>query len=189
MMKQIYRKTRAEWRNWLQQNHRNHAGIWLIFFKKHTGKPSIEYDAAVEEALCFGWIDSIIKKIDDEKYVRKFTPRKSDSRWSDINKKRILKLEKQGLMTEAGHAVVVAARKSGLWDEPDRPTLSFEAPDDLKRALGKNKKAQIFFNQLAPSYRRQFIGWIVIAKRQETRENRIRESIALLERGEKLGMK
>lgn len=188
-MKQIYIKTRAEWRKWLQQNHQSSSGIWLIFYKKHTGKPSLEYDVAVEEALCFGWIDSIIKKIDEERYVKKFTPRKSSSRWSDINKKRILKLEKQGLMTEAGHSVVEATRKSGLWDKSDRPTISFDVPDDLKNALEKNRKAQTFFNQLAPSYRKQFIGWIMVAKQQETRECRIRESITLLEQGEKLGMK
>ncbi|MBN2029343.1 YdeI/OmpD-associated family protein [bacterium] len=188
-MKQIYIKTRTEWRNWLQHNHRNHAGIWLIFYKKHTGKPSLEYDETVEEALCFGWIDSIIKKIDEEKYLRKFTPRKLDSRWSELNKKRILRLEKQGLMTEAGQAIVEAAKKSGLWDKSDRPILSFEVPDDLECALEKNKKAKMFFNRLAPSYRRQFIGWIVVAKQKETRERRICESIALLERGEKLGMK
>lgn len=188
-MKQIYIKTRTEWRNWLQQHHDSHVGVWLIFYKKHTGQPSLEYDAAVEEALCFGWIDSIIKKIDEEKYIRKFTPRKSDSKWSNLNKERVLKLEKNGLMTEAGHAVVAAAQKSGLWNKPDRPTLSFEVPDDLKGALAKNRKAKMFFDQLAPSYKKQFLSWIQYAKRQETRENRIRESIALLEQGERLGMK
>ena len=188
-MKQIYIKTRGEWRNWLQKHHESCNGIWLIFYKKSTGKPSLEYGTAVEEALCFGWIDSIIKRIDEEKYVRKFTPRKLGSRWSDLNKKRILKLEKQGLITEAGQAIVDEARKSGIWNEVNRPTLSFEIPDDLERALLKNEKAKRFFDQLVPSYKKQFLGWIQVAKRQETRENRIRESIALLERGEKLGMK
>ncbi len=188
-MKQIYIKTRNEWRSWLQQNHQSSSGVWLIFYKKHIGKPSLKYDEVVEEALCFGWIDSIIKKIDEERYVRKFTPRKLDSRWSDINKKRVLKLEKQGLMTEAGRAVVEAARESGFWDKPDRPALSFEVPDDLKDALAKNRKAKMFFDRLAPSYKKQFLSWIQFAKRRETRENRIRESIALLEQGEKLGMK
>lgn len=160
-----------------------------MFYKKQTGKPTLEYDAAVEEALCFGWIDSIIKKIDDEKYVRKLTPRKADSRWSELNKKRITILKKQGLMTEAGIAKVKAAKAFGLWDKPDRPQISLEIPIELKSALTKSRKARKFFDQLAPSYQKQFIGWIAVAKRQETKERRVREAIVLLEHGEKLGMK
>ena len=188
-MKQVYVKNRDEWREWLSQNHDKNNGIWLVFYKKHTGKPSLEYDETVEEALCFGWIDSIIKKIDDDKYVRKLTPRKSDSRWSELNKKRIAKLKKQGLMTEAGIVKVKQAKVSGLWDKPDRPQISLDLPKELKRALSKNKKAKGFFDQLAPSYQKQFVGWIVVAKRPETKERRLKESIALLEKGEKLGMK
>ena len=101
-MKQVYVQNREEWRNWLRQHHDRSNGIWLVFYKKHTGKPTLKYDEAVEEALCFGWIDSIIKKVDDEKYVRKLTPRKADSRWSESNKKRVTKLQKQGLMTQVG---------------------------------------------------------------------------------------
>ena len=122
-MKQVYLKTRKEWREWLNQNHDKSGSIWLVFYKKHTGKATLEYDEAVEEALCFGWIDSIIKKIDDEKYVRKLTPRKADSRWSGLNKKRITKLKKQGLLTEAGIMKVREAKASGLWDKPDSPQL------------------------------------------------------------------
>ncbi len=154
-----------------------------------SGKPTLEYEEAVEEALCFGWIDSIIKKIDDEKYARKLTPRKANSRWSDLNKKRIQKLEKQGLMTQAGIAMVNEAKASGQWDNTDRPQISLETPKELKAALTRNKKAKQFFDQLAPSYQKQFIGWIAAAKRQETKERRIRESIALLEQRKKLGMK
>ncbi len=156
---------------------------------QQKSEPSLEYDAAVEEALCFGWIDSTIKKLDDEKYLRKLTPRRPDSRWSDLNKKRVIKLKKQGLMTKAGIASVNAAKKSGLWDKPDRPSISFVAPKELELALSKNKKAKRFFDQLAPSHRKQFIGWIAVAKRQETKERRIKESIVLLEQNEKLGMK
>ncbi len=188
-MKQVYVKTRAEWRNWLNKNHLKNAGIWLVFYKKHTGKPTLEYDAAVEEALCFGWIDSIIKKLDDERYLRKFTPRKSDSRWSESNKKRVKKLMRQGLMTKLGVARVTEAKKSGLWEESGRPEISFEIPKELENALAKNKKAKTFFDQLAPSYRKHFIGWITTAKRQETKDRRVGESIALLEKGKKLGLK
>lgn len=188
-MKQVYVKTRKEWRDWLDQHHDKSNGIWLVFYKKHTDKPTLEYDGAVEEALCFGWIDSIIKKIDDEKYVRKLTPRKADSRWSELNKKRITKLKKQGLLTEAGIMKVREAKTSGLWDKPDRLQVSLDILKELESALAKNKKARSFFDQLASSYQRQFIGWISAAKRQETKERRLRESIALLEQGERLGMK
>ena len=188
-MKQIYVKTRKEWRDWLSLHYEKSNGIWLVFYKKQTGKPTLEYDEAVEEALCFGWIDSIIKKIDDEKYVRKLTPRKGDSRWSEANKKRIAKLKKQGLMTEAGITKVKEAESSGLWDKPDRPEVSLEIPGDFESALAKSKKAKSFFDQLAPSYQKHFIGWIGTAKREETRKRRVKESIALLEQGEKLGMK
>lgn len=188
-MKQIYVKTRAEWRNWLTHNHGKNAGIWLVFYKKPTGRPTLEYDAAVEEALCFGWIDSIIKKLDDESYARKMTPRKSRSRWSELNKKRIKKLIKQGLMTESGLARVMEAKEWAIWEESDRPNISFEFPRELKKALAKNKKAKAFFDQLAPTYKKQFIGWVYVAKRQETKDRRVKESIALLEQGKKLGLK
>lgn len=188
-MKQVYVKTRDQWRDWLCRHHDQSTGIWLVFYKKHTGRPSLDYVAAVEEALCFGWIDSIIKKIDDEKYVRKLTPRKPDSRWSALNKKRVAKLLQQGLMTDAGKARVDQAKESELWDKPDRPDISFDIPKELKQAFSKNTKARQFFYQLAPSYQKQFIGWIAVAKRPETKERRVRESVALLEQGRKLGMK
>jgi uncharacterized protein YdeI (YjbR/CyaY-like superfamily) len=188
-MEEVYMKTRKAWRGWLKLHHDKSDGIWLVCYKKQTGKPSLEYDDAVEEALCFGWIDSIIKKIDDEKYVRKLTPRKDGSQWSELNKKRIAKLEKQGLMTEAGIAKVRKAKSSGVWDNLTRPEATFQISGEFKRALDKSGKAKNFFDQLAPSYKRQFIGWVAAAKRQETKAKRIGEAVALLERGEKLGMK
>ena len=181
--------TRKAWRCWLNQHHDESDGIWLVFYKKHTGKPSIEYGEAVEEALCFGWIDSIIKKLDNERYARKLTPRRAGSRWSELNKQRIAKLTKQGLMTQAGVAVVKQAKTSGLWNKPDRPQISFDLPKELERALAANAKAKDFFEQLAPSYKHQFIGWVAVAKRPETTARRVKESIALLEQGQKLGMK
>lgn len=188
-MKEIYIKNRSEWRNWLEKNHDRSKGVWLIFYKKHTGKPAIEYDASVEEALCFGWIDSIIKKLDDERFVRKFTPRNPDSQWSELNKKRVKKLMSQGLMTEPGITRVKEAKETGLWKESARPEISFEIPEELEKALAKNKKAKAFFDQLAPSYRKQFIVWISMAKRQETRDKRLSEAMILLEQGKKLGLK
>ena len=188
-MKQLHVTTRDEWREWLVTNHDKSAGVWLVFYKKHSGVPSIQYGDAVEEALCFGWIDSIIKKRDDDSYLRKMTPRKPGSRWSQLNKKRVNKLIRQGLMCEPGLAKVAAAKESGLWEKLDRPEMSFEIPRELKKALAKNKKAKTFFDQLGPSYQKQFIGWIAVAKRQETKERRIKESIALLQQGKRLGLK
>ena len=188
-MKELYFKTSDDWRKWLKSNHDKENEVWLIFFKKEIGKPSIGYESAVEEALCFGWIDSIIKKLDDERYVRKFTPRRSNSRWSDSNKKRVGKLMRQGLMTKSGAAKVTEAKKSGLWEQSGQPEISFEIPGEFESALAKSKKAKIFFDQLALTYQKQFIGWISVAKRQETKIRRIGESIALLEQCKKLGLK
>ena len=188
-MKEVYVETRSQWRDWLSQNHDKSTGVWLVFYKKETGKPTLEYDEAVEEALCFGWIDSIIKKIDGEKYVRKVTPRKADSRWSQLNKKRIMRLTNRGLMTAAGIAKVEEAKASGLWDKQDRPQIPHDLPGEFESALAKSKKAKSFFERLAPSYRRQFIAWVAVAKQPKTRQRRVQESIALLEKGERLGMR
>lgn len=189
-MKQLYIPDRKIWREWLTKNHkREEKGIWLIFYKKATDKSTLNYDDAVEEALCFGWIDSIIKKINDEKYVRKFTPRKPGSKWSQLNKKRIDKMIKQGLMTEAGMEKIQQAKKTGVWKKSDRASISFEMPKELADTLAKNKKAKEFFEQLAPTYQKHFIGWITTAKRPETKKKRIAESIALLKQGKKLGLK
>ena len=169
-MKQLYIPDRSRWRHWLVKNHdREQRGIWLIFYKKNTNRPTLEYEQAVEEAICFGWIDSIIKKIDERKYTRKFTPRKDGSMWSELNKKR--------------------AKKTGVWDKDPRPKISLDIPDEFAAALAKNKKAKDNFNKLALTYRRHYIGWIAIAKRAETKKRRIAESITLLEQGKKLGLK
>jgi uncharacterized protein YdeI (YjbR/CyaY-like superfamily) len=186
---QLLCKTIVEWRKWLKQNHRKVEKVWLVFYKKGAGEQALDYDSALDEALCYGWIDSIIKKIDDTKYARKFTPRNRISKWSEINKKRVARLIKAGRMTEAGLAVVKAAKANGCWDKPDRLPTVTEVPAELQAALKKSKKAREIFNQLAPSHRTQYIMWIAMAKRPETREKRIKEAIALLEKGEKLGLK
>ena len=188
-LKQLYFPDRDKWRDWLSEHHAASTGIWLIFYKKATSKPTIEYDAAVEEALCFGWIDSIIKRIDDEKYVRKFTPRKDKSDWSALNKKRVTKMIKAGRMTEAGLAKIEAAKKNGCWNRDGKTPRSLEMPSEFAKALALNKKARENFENLAPTYRRHYLGWIAAAKRPETKKRRINESIALLEKGGKLGMK
>jgi len=188
-LKQLYFIDRDKWREWLSENHAESAGIWMVFYKKATSKPTIPYDAAVEEALCFGWIDSIIKRIDEEKYVRKFTPRKDKSDWSALNKKRVAEMIKAGRMTEAGLAKIRAAKKNGCWNRDGKTPRSLEMPSEFAEALASNKKARENFEKLAPTYRRHYLGWIAAAKRRETIKRRIDESIALLERGGKLGMK
>jgi uncharacterized protein YdeI (YjbR/CyaY-like superfamily) len=189
-MKTIQVKDQAEWRVWLAANHDKETAVWLVYYKKQTGKTCIEYDASVEEALCFGWIDSIIKKLDGTKYARKFTPRNVGSHWSPSNKKRVEQLIEKGLMTEYGLQKVEAAKRTGNWDTPvQKPELTFEMPPEFEGALRKDKKAEETFRKLAPTYQRQYIGWIEVAKRPETKEKRIKESIRLLAEGKKLGLK
>jgi uncharacterized protein YdeI (YjbR/CyaY-like superfamily) len=188
--KTLYVTNRDDWRAWLEKNHETEKEVWLIYYKKHTNQPRIPYEDAVEEALCFGWIDSIVQKIDDERYAQKFTPRKNSSKWSESNKRRIRKLLKEGKMTRAGLAkigdgVLEAEEES----KSARKIKELVIPSYLSEALRANKKAWENFNNLAPSYRRQYVGWIANAKREETRKQRIREAIELLARNEKLGMR
>ena len=188
-MKQIYLKNRKEWRDWLSKHHESEKDIWLVYYKKGTGRPTIKYGDSVEEALCFGWIDSIIKKIDEEKYMRKFTPRKTDSYWSEPNKQRVAKMIEAGLMTPHGLSKIKAAQKSGLWDKNGRPQLSFEIQPEFEKALQKNSKAKAVFEKLPPSHKKQYLGWIETAKRPETKKKRIKEAIIMLNKGKKLGLK
>lgn len=188
-MEELYLKTRSSWRRWLQQNHAASNGVWLVFYKKQTEKPTLNYNDAVEEALCFGWIDSLIKKRDDESYLRKMTPRKPESLWSDSNKSRIAKLSKEDLMAPAGLKKVAEAKRRGVWQQAHQRDLPLEMPAEFSAALAQCTQAKRFFESLAPSYQKQFIGWIAAAKRLPTKQRRVDESIGLLQRGEKLGMK
>jgi uncharacterized protein YdeI (YjbR/CyaY-like superfamily) len=176
-------RDRKKWRAWLETHHASSPGVWLLFHKDHTGVESVPYEDAVRLALCFGWIDSLIKRIDDERFARKFTPRKPTSKWSDLNRTRWAELEAQGLLTPAGAA---AAPTDNRYDpRPAIPTL----PAYIATALKTNAKAWTFFRQLPPRERRNFVGWIHVAKRADTRDRRIRESIALLAAGRKLGLR
>lgn len=189
-MKTIEVKSRAEWRAWLAANFDKETEVWLVYYKKKTGKTNVEYGASVEEALCFGWIDSIIKKLDDAKYTRKFTPRNVSSQWSLSNKKRVAHLIKMGSMTEHGLLKVNAAKLAGNWDKPaQKPELTFKMSEEFEEALKKDKKAEETFSKLSLTFQKQYLGWIEVAKRPGTREKRIRESIQLLAEGKKLGLK
>ena len=189
-MKTLEFKDRTEWRAWLTENHDRQAEIWLVYYKKATGIPCIEYEDSVEEALCFGWVDSLIRKIDECSYARKFTPRKDNSVWSQLNKQRVEKLIREGLMTEHGLKKVEAARRSGRWDAPaQRPKIDLEMPAEFIQALSKNPQAEAVFNNLSLSHQKQYLRWITTAKRPETREKRIAESIQMLSQGKELGLR
>ncbi|MEJ2759331.1 MAG: YdeI/OmpD-associated family protein [Anaerolineales bacterium] len=176
--------SRSEWRAWLAANHNKESEIWLVYYKKVSGIPSIPYNASVEEALCFGWVDSIIKRIDEQKYARKFTPRKPESRWSPSNIRRVEKMIAAGKMTEHGLALVEAAKQSGSWDNPvTKPELDFTIPDAFAQALEQNPQARETFESLAPTYQKQYLAWIITAKRPETKARRIEESVRLLAQG------
>jgi uncharacterized protein YdeI (YjbR/CyaY-like superfamily) len=183
-------KDRAAWRQWLEENHDRVDEVWLLYFKKGSGQSGIDYEASVEEAICFGWVDSLIKKIDEKRYARKFTPRKEDSVWSELNKKRVERVMAAGRMTEHGLKLVQAAKENGRWDEVVQPPrLTYDVHPDFAQALASNPAAQATFNKLASSYQKQYTGWINHAKREQTRQKRIREAIQLLEWGQKLGLK
>ena len=188
-MEELYIDSLADWHAWLQENHHSSNGIWLVLYKKESGKPSLSYEASIEEALCFGWIDSIIRKIDEERYVRKFTPRKDDSKWSDLNKKRVEKLTREKRMTAAGMEKVDIAKQNDQWGQPDQPRIQFEIVPEFQAALEQHPNSLEFFNTLTKSDQKQFITWIAIAKRSETRVKRIKESIELLEKSQKLGLR
>ena len=180
---ELHFKTREEWRTWLAKHHVSSLGIWFVFYKSHTGRKSISYEDMVQEALCFGWIDSLIKRIDDNRYAMKVTPRQPTSKWSNLNRKRWADLKAAGLLTDAGLAA--APTNNTYATKPVIPVL----PSYIAKALRGDTKAWQFFKELTPTQRRNFVVWIHMAKRSETRENRIRESIRLLGARKKLGLK
>jgi len=183
----VHVRTRQAWRDWLQAHHATITEIWLVFDKAHTGKAAVPYEDAVEEALCFGWVDSLITRLDDTRYARKFTPRKPDSKWSTINRRRYARAQEQGLLAEAGKQRPPTARSG---DKPARSEgKSKEVPAYIAKAFKANRAVWATFERLASSHRRNYVGWIDQAKRPETREKRIREAIERLAAGQTLGLK
>jgi uncharacterized protein YdeI (YjbR/CyaY-like superfamily) len=176
--------SRQEWREWLSDNYDSQSEIWLVFRKQQAGVISLSYIDAIEEALCFGWIDSLVKRLDGARYARKFTPRKADSKWSTINRRRYADLKSRGLLAAPG---LERAPTSRSGDAP-RPSVT-AIPSYIEKRLKADPRAWRYFEQLAPSYRRAYIGWIESAKREETREKRLREALSLLAAGQKLGLK
>ena len=181
----FYAPDRKTWRRWLELNHTDTKEIWLIYYKAPTGQPSIPYEDSVEEALCFGWVDSLIKKIDEERYARKFTPRHPGSAWSETNKRRVAKVVAEGRMTPTGLAKV-----DYPLDSPPPPPVKKELvlPDWLVTGLQTSPLAWENFAKLPPSHQRRYVLWLSDAKKEETRQKRIQEAIALLEQKKRLGI-
>lgn len=177
-LQSFYASTRAEWREWLESYHASSAGIWLVFNRKSSGKPHITYEEMVEEALCFGWVDSKGGKVDQERSMLYFAVRKAKSGWSKPNKDRVAKLIEAKLMTPAGLAKIAAAKKDGSWEKLDA-VEALEIPADLAAAFKRYAGSKANFEAFPRSAKRGILEWIVQAKKPQTRAKRIEETAAL----------
>ena len=177
-------RTAAAWRSWLSRHHDSVNEVWLIFHKRHTGRQCIEYADALDEALCFGWIDSLVRRLDEDRFARKFTPRKPDSIWSDVNRRHYARLKAAGRLAPPGVERAPNERRY-----PPRKKRSAATPTYIEQALRKNAKARKEFEKLPPSQRRFYIGWIDSAKKEETKQRRLAEALRVLEAGEPLGLR
>ena len=186
-MKTFVAKSVDQWCKWLDKHHGSESEVWLIFHKQHTGVKSIAYLDALDEALCFGWVDSLVKRLDESRYARKFTPRKADSRWSTINRKRYAALKADGRLKAGG--INRPPTDRGYDQRPPRFQMPATVPRYIQAALKKEPAAWRYFEGLAPSHRRRYIGWIESAKREETKARRLQEAIRLLKAGKPLGLK
>ena len=173
----VHVKTRAEWRGWLRDHHAKERGAWLVSYRRVTGKPAVEYDDAVREALCYGWIDSVVKPLDEERTVSLYTPRKAGSGWSRSNKDRVKELVAEGGMSAAGLAKIDAAKKDGSWTLLDG-VEALEVPADLKKALGAAGLRR--FDELTKGKKREHLYALVSAKRPETRAKRVADVVRSL---------
>jgi uncharacterized protein YdeI (YjbR/CyaY-like superfamily) len=180
----VYVTDRDQWRKWLEKNHEIKNEVWLLYYKKHAGKPQVPYNDSVEEAICFGWIDSIVKRIDDEKYVRRFTPRKNTSNWSESNKKRAKKMIEEKKMTEAGLKKMNFQNRESESSKEEKLVI----PSYMRKAFAAGDVWENFCN-LALTYKKQYVGWIASAKREKTREKRLEEALRLLKENKKLPLK
>jgi uncharacterized protein YdeI (YjbR/CyaY-like superfamily) len=177
---------RDGWRAWLERNHASERGVWVVGPRTQTGKPRLDYDALVEEALCFGWVDSRQQPVDDERVMQLVTPRKAGSAWARSNKERIARLEQAGAMTAAGRRVVEAARADGSWSRYDAAE-ALEIPADLRSALEAATDAARNFDGFTDAAKRTILRWLIDAKRPETRAKRIEETARLAAKNEQAG--
>jgi len=193
-LKYIHFPNIALFRAWLERNYQTSPGFWMIFYKKHTRNPCIQYTEALGEALCYGWIDSLVRKIDHDKYARKFTPRKDNRKWSQVNLAKVAQLIQSGKMKQAGLDKIDISLKSALTDwvnvgAEKKVTGEIEIPDYIKIEFASNEPALKNFSNLSPTYQKQYIAWITCGKREKTVIKRIKESIGLLKENSKLGLK
>lgn len=177
---EIHPKTRAGWRSWLKKNHGSSDGVWLIYYRATTGKRRLSWEDAVQEALCFGWIDSKVQPIDDERYRQIYTPRKPQSVWSKVNKQYIDELIEAELMTGAGLRAVEVAKENGSWSLLE-PVDALIVPEDLAFALRGSERAQAAYEALSTSAKRAMLYSLYSAKREETRAKRVVAAISSLE--------
>jgi uncharacterized protein YdeI (YjbR/CyaY-like superfamily) len=184
--KTLYVSNRRSWRAWLKRNYATRKEIWLIYYKKDSGKLRIPYEDAVEEALCFGWIDSTVKKFDAERYLQKFTPRNPGSIWAASNVRRVKKMIAAGKMTAAGRRLFDELKSGKARRAPTRKSMP--VPQDVRAALEKNPTAYAYFARLAPSHRKMYIWWISDAKKEDTRRRRIQRVVEMCRQGRKPGM-
>ncbi len=175
---EYYFKKRQEWRRWLMKNHTLEGGIYLIFYKLSSGKETMRWEEAVQEALCFGWIDSTVKKLDEERRRQLFTQRKRGSTWSKVNKNYIEKLIAKGLMHEAGLSKVNTAKIDGSWTILD-DVENLIIPKDLQDVFNENSKAFDHYQAFSKTYKKNYLYWLNQAKRTETRQKKIAEIIRL----------
>jgi uncharacterized protein YdeI (YjbR/CyaY-like superfamily) len=177
-IKTFHAKSQKEWRKWLEKNHKTEKSIWLIFYKKDSGVPSVYYPEAVDEALCFGWIDSKANKRDEQSSYQYFAKRNPKSKWSRVNKEKVARFTEQGLMAQAGLEMVAHAQKTGTWDALNE-VENLTVPDDLQKLFNKNKTAFKHWEAFPRSVKRGILEWISSAKRPETRLKRITETVEL----------
>jgi uncharacterized protein YdeI (YjbR/CyaY-like superfamily) len=170
-------ETRPPWRSWLEHNHTSTRGVWLCSWRTGTGRPRCPYPEVVEEAICFGWIDSTATLLDDDRGLQLITPRKAKSSWSRLNRQRAADMEKRGLMTDAGRAAIDAAKANGWWTISDQ-VEDLEEPADLATALDQHLQARANWDCFPPSARKQMLWWIVSAARPATRASRISAVVA-----------
>jgi uncharacterized protein YdeI (YjbR/CyaY-like superfamily) len=169
--------SRPEWRDWLQVNHATAKEVWLTIYKKHASKMGITMQEAMEEALCFGWVDSVMHGVDTEKFMLRFSPRRRGSVWAMSNIKRVEKLIAEGRMTPSGMATVEEARQNGAWDAAIRRENINDIPNDLQEALETNEIARRNFERLPNSLKKQSLWWIAEAKTPATRQRRINQTV------------
>ncbi len=179
-------KSQKEFSKWLEENHNSSNGIWIRLFKKGSDVESVTYAEAVEESLCYGWIDSLARKYDEKSYIQKFTPRRSKSMWSKVNIGHVERLTKEGQMKEAGLKEVERAKADGRWEQAYDAPSTMKIPADFVKAVNKNKKVKEFFSTLNKSNKFAIAFQLHNAKKPETRERRFKKFLEMMERGEKL---